>query len=299
MKRKLIALSAITFVFLFLTGVGIGQAQDSTKGFSLKITGGYGTMAVGDFNTVVDGLNNLYNDIVPMLAGFTKAGAFKTLNYGIELEGEIIIKLPGNFGLGIGTGYYLRSKDSEISIENIALGEINISLKPEFKAIPVTLTFYYFLSPKSPVNLYLNGGVGYYFGKATFTLREDLEQVGLPPAWSEMRSEAKDQGFGFHGGVGLEFNVISKVAFFIEGNGIYCKLKSWEGDAITEYSSGSGDEESGTVWYYEDEMVGLDRSYAQFTISEDKPDWGGISNVRKLEWNLSGLSLRVGIRIKF
>jgi len=46
-------------------------------------------------------------------------------------------------------------------------------------------------------------------------------------------------------------------------------------------------------------MVGLDRSYAQFTISEDKPDWGGISNVRKLEWNLSGLSLRVGIRIKF
>ena len=298
MKRKLIALSAMIFGFFFLTGIGIGQAQDSTKGFSLKITGGYGTMAVGDFNTVVEDLDSLYTYAVSLM-GYTKDGALKKLNYGIELEGEIIMKLPGNFGLGIGTGYYLRSKDSEFSVEDVAFGEANVSLKPEFTAIPITLTFYYFLPSKSLVNLYLNGGVGYYFGKATFTLRQVMEPVGLPPEWNEIRSEAKDQGFGFHGGVGLEFNVISKVAFFIEGNGIYCKLKSWEGDGITEDSFGFSDEDSGTVWYYEEEMVGLDRSYAQFTISEDKPDWGYISNVRKLEWNLSGLSLRVGIRIKF
>ena len=297
MKRKLIALSAMIFGFFFLTGIGIGQAQDSTKGFSLKITGGYGTMAVGDFNTVVEDQDSFYTYIVSLM-GYTRDGALKKLNNGIELEGEIIMKLPGNFGLGIGTGYYLRSKDSEFSVEDVAFGKVNISLKPEFTAIPITLTFYYFLPSKSPVNLYLNGGVGYYFGKATFTLREDYEPVGFPPGWIEIRSEAKDQGFGFHGGVGLEFNVISKVAFFIEGNGIYCKLKSWEGDAITEDSFGFSDEDSGTVWYYEHDM-GLDRLYADFTMSEDKPDWWGISNVRKLEWNLSGLSLRVGIRIKF
>jgi len=297
MKRKLIALSAMIFGFFFLTGIGIGQAQDSTKGFSLKITGGYGTMAVGDFNTVVEDLDSLYTYTVSLM-GYTKDGALKKLNYGIELEGEIIMKLPGNFGLGIGTGYYLRSKNSEFSIEDVAFGEVNVSIQPEFTAIPITLTFYYFLPSKSLVNLYLNGGVGYYFGKSIFTLRQDLEFVGFPPEWIEGRLEAKDQGFGFHGGVGLEFNVISKVAFFIEGNGIYCKLKSWEGDAITEDSFGFSDEDSGTVWYYEDDM-GLDRLYAQFIISEDKPDWGGISNVRKLEWNLSGLSLRVGIRIKF
>jgi opacity protein-like surface antigen len=292
MKRKLIASSAIIFGFFFLTGIGIGQSQDFIKGFSLKLTGGYGTMAVGDFNTVVEDLDSRYNYIASYY-GVTKEGTLKQLNYGIELEGEIIMKLPGNFGLGIGTGYYLRSKDSEFSIEEYLPGYgyfqgRTISLKPKFTAIPITLTFYYFLPSKSLVNLYLNGGIGYYFGKVTFTIREDLvPYFDDSPEWNEKQLEAKDQGFGLHGGVGLEFNVISKVAFFIEGNGIYCILKSWKGDVITEYSHKSSDKESGTVLYYEE------AGYANFTTSKDRP------NVRKLRWNLSGLSLRGGIRIRF
>ena len=299
MKRKLIASSAMIFGFFFLTGIGIGQSQDFIKGFSLKLTGGYGTMAVGDFNTVVEDQDSLYNNIASLF-GYPKDGALKQLNYGIELEVEIIMKLPGNFGLGIGTGYYQRSKDSEFSIEGnwwFYPGR-NISWKPKFTAIPITLTFYYFLPIKSLVNLYLNGGVGYYFGKATFTLREDFFPYGTwPTEWNEKRLEAKDQNFGIHGGVGLEFNVISKVDFFIEGNGIYCKLKSWKGNVITEYSHKLSDEDSGTVWYYEEGWgEGL---YANFTASEDRPNWGGISNVRNFKWDLSGLSLRAGIIIRF
>lgn len=298
MKRKLIASSAMIFGFFFLTGIGICQSQDFIKGFSLKLTGGYGTMAVGDFNTVVEDQDSLYNNIASLF-GYPKDGALKQLNYGIELEVEIIMELPGNFGLGIGTGYYQRSKDSEFSIEGrfYLYPERNISYKPKFTAIPITLTFYYFFPSKSLVNLYMNGGVGYYFGKAIFTIREDLEPFGGWFEWNEKRSEAKDQGFGLHGGVGLEFNVISKVAFFIEGNGIYCILKSWRGDVITEYSYKLSDEDSGTVWYYE-EWRG-ERLYANFTTSEDRPALGRISNVRKFKWNLSGLSLRGGIRIRF
>lgn len=297
-------------IFALFSLVGIGQSKDFIKGFSLKLTGGYGTMAVGDFNTVVEDLNRLYNDIATYW-GYPKEGELIKLNYGIELEVEIIMKLTGNFGLGIGTGYYQRSKDSAFSIEGNwwwYLGR-NISLKPEFKAIPITLTFYYFLPLKSLANLYLNGGIGYYFGKATFTAREDFFPYGdWPTEWDEKRLEAKDQNLGLHGGVGLEFNVISKVAFFIEGNGIYCILKSWKGDIIneygyefsdTEYSYRQSDEESGTILYYERSGGGW--LYANFTLSADMPDMGGgdISNIRKFKWNLSGMSLRGGIRIRF
>ena len=301
MKRRLIILSTIIFALFSL--VGIGQSQDFIKGFSLKLTGGYGTMAVGDFNTVVEDLDSLYNYIASYY-GVTKEGTLKQLNYGIELEGEIIMKLPGNFGLGIGTGYYLRSKDSEFSIEEYypsyeGFQGRTISLKPKFTAIPITLTFYYFLPSKSLVNLYLNGGIGCYFGKATFTIREDLvPYFDDSPEWNEKQLEAKDQNFGLHGGVGLEFNVISNVAFFIEGNGLYCKLKSWKGDVITEYSHELSDKESGTVFYYEEEGWG-ERLYTKFTASKIKPTWDGISNVRKFEFNLSGFSLRGGIIIRF
>ena len=62
MKRKLISLSTMIFAFFFLTCTGIGQAQDFIKGFSLKFTGGYGTMATGDYNTVGEDQEQYFDD---------------------------------------------------------------------------------------------------------------------------------------------------------------------------------------------------------------------------------------------
>jgi len=275
MKRKLSILTTIIFVLFALTGMS--QAKD----FSLKLTGGYGTMTVGDYNSFGE-----------------KQGEFKSLKWGVEGEGEIIFKLPAGLGIGIGVGYIQRSNESDLGVTIPLLGEFNLNLQPDLTAIPINLSAYYFTPGVVPLKLFAYGGVGYYFGKINHIFRVDMS----PPAyWEQTEGDIKGQGFGFHGGAGLEFNFIPKVSFFVEGRARYCKLTSWEGDETSRDSDGATDSQSGTLWYFEalDTNFGTGQWFSALTLSDTQPAGAEVRNVRKYEADLSGFILRVGIRIKF
>ena len=107
MRAKLIFLSILALTFFCF--VAICQAQDSNKRFSLKLTAGYGSMAVGDINAMLEGQENLFSHFAS-LTGATKEGQFKELNRGYEYEGEFVINITEHFALGIGAGYILRGK---------------------------------------------------------------------------------------------------------------------------------------------------------------------------------------------
>jgi len=298
MKRKLIALSTMIFAFFFFTGTGFGQVQDFIKGFNLKFTGGYGTMATGDYNTMGKDLESYFDDYSALL-GVSRTGEFKKINMGLEFEGEIIMDLNGNFGIGFGVGYIRRSNESEISLSVPGIGSISYSLEPIITVTPVNLSLYFFPPIASSMNIYLYGGFGYYISKLTSIYRFDAQLAGFPEYWEKSESELKDKGLGFHAGAGLEFNIAPKIAIFIEGKGRYCKLKSWEGDSTLTDSDGWTGSESGTMWYYEAQDFDTGKWYSMIVLQEDKPSGYYIRNIREFEVNLSGISLRTGIRIKF
>lgn len=131
-------------------------------------------------------------------------------------------------------------------------------------------------------------------GKLTGT-----SEIAMDGYWEKSESELKDKGLGFHAGAGLEFNIAPKIAIFIEGKGRYCKLKSWEGDVTWTDSDGWTDSESGTMWYYEAQDSDTNKWYSMFALQEDKPSGYDIRNIREFAVNLTGISLRTGIRIKF
>jgi hypothetical protein len=310
MKKTLTVLSTFLVVVFFLV-IEI-QAKDFPKGFSLKFTGGYGTMSIGDLNVVIEDLENSYNDWAS-LPDATKEGEFKKLNTGFEYEGELIISFSEHFGIGIGAGFIKREEPSKVTFE--LDGEpylyYDISCNPELSAIPIKLSIYYYIPILSRMNLFLNGGIGYYFGKLNYRSVWDAHMVYEGWDSSDVRSasviETKDNGIGFHGGIGFEYNVIKNLAFFVEGVGRYAMLKDWEGDSIEyiEFSSGGPTEEttetsSGTLWYYEyyPETSPDSPSYV-LKIQEEKPMHPNYRNVRKAEGDLSGFSLRIGLRISF
>ncbi len=298
MKRKLIALPTMIFAFFFLTGPGFGQAQDFIKGFSLKFTGGYGTMATGDYNTMGKSQEQYFDDYSALL-GVTRTGEFKKLNMGLEFEGELIMDLGGTFGIGFGVGYIRRSNESELDLSLTGVGSLSYSNAPIITVTPVNLSLYFFPPIAPSMNIYLYGGLGYYIGKVTSTLRADTQLVGFPSYWAETETEVKDKGLGFHAGAGLEFNIAPKIAIFIEGKGRYCKLKSWEGDETTVDSDGWTESSSGTTWYYEAQDYDTGNWYSMIALQEDKPSGFGIRDIREFKVNLTGISLRAGIRIKF
>jgi opacity protein-like surface antigen len=290
MKRKLAVLSMLLFAIFTLTG--LSQAQK----FRVKLSGGYGTMATGDYNSFGVGLNDLISILEAL--GATTEGEFNKINPGFEYEAEFILSLPAGFGVGVGVGYMQRGKITELSASIPLVGSASASIEPKITAIPVNISAYYFTPGVAPLKFFVYGGFGYYFGK----LATDIREASTPSAfWSEQEAKLKDQSFGFHGGVGLEFKVASRIALFIEGRARYCKLTSWNGDGTYEDSDGVTETDEGLMWYFEelDQNYGSGKWLPAITIATDSPSGPNIRNAREFEVNLSGISLRTGIRIRF
>ena len=92
-----------------------------------------------------------------------------------------------------------------------------------------------------------------------------------------------------------------KIALFIEGRARQGKLEGLEGDGNYEDSDGSTDADTGSLWYLEelDQNYGSGEWFPGITLSRNTPTGATIRNVRKFVINLSGISLRTGIRIRF
>jgi hypothetical protein len=298
MKRRFVVLSLFMIVFFSLVkGV---QSENFIKGFSIKFTGGYGNMAIGDLNAVLEGQENLFN-FYTSEAGVAKEGEFKELNRGFEYECEFIIDIAEHFGLGIGVGYIQREQPNEFTIE---MGEFNeysytsSSLNPKLSVIPIRLTLYYFFPIAARFNLFLNGGIGYYFGKINYSVRDEVQMGDW--RWVHLEViEAQDNGLGFHGGIGFEFSVTKSLAFFMEGAGRYAKFKDWEGGE-TLTSNGNVDITAGRLWHYGIPYGNDGRKYYSWLdIQKEKPNDPDLRNVRKAEGDYSGISFRFGLKIKF
>jgi len=290
MKRKLAVSSMLLFAIFTFTGMSHAQK------FRLKLSGGYGTMTTGDYNTFGAGLDDLLSTLEAL--GATTEGEFNKINPGFEYEAEFILSLPAGFGVGVGFGYIQRSEMTELSASIPLVGSASASIDPKIKAIPINISAYYFTPGVAPLKLFVYGGIGYYFGTLTTDIRESSTP---PPFWSDQEGKLKDQSFGLHGGMGLEFEVAPRIALFIEGRARYCKLKSWNGDATYEDSDGFTGAEAGLMWYFEelDQNYGSGEWFPGITIATGPPTSPDIRNARKFEVNLSGVSLRTGIRIKF
>jgi opacity protein-like surface antigen len=296
MRKKSVLLSlAILCIFILTTA---GSAQDFLKRFSLKLTGGYGSLAGGDVIEAVDGLNSQLEDLAA-IAGLPTPGEVENAKWGLDFEGELVFSLSKNFGVSLGAGYLVRKIDSivEIRLEPIISG--SFLWEPKYTVIPVTLSGYYYFPVASKANVFFKAGIGYYFAKINFKTREELVIVGELNEWDQNDAEAKDNGFGFHGGLGFEYNITGSVALYAEGIGRYINLKEWEVDNTYRDSSGYTLRQSGSFWYEEEFNAGTGKYYPSLTISEQRPSSPWIRNARKAEIDLSGLSFRIGVRIKF
>jgi len=296
MKKGMVFLCLVIFsVFIF---TATSTAQAIFKGFSLKLSGGLGTWSGGDMNMVIEAYNSQFQDVASHF-GASMDGSFNKLNWGTDFEGEFIMDLTRNIGVGIGIGYIHRKKDSSVDTRFGSGVSQSFEMEPQFTAIPITLSAYYHFPLAAKMDAFLKAGVGYYMGKSKFNVRDELEIPGFPPRWQEEKRRASSNSFGFHGGIGLEFNLLENIAFFLEGIGRYAKLKDWDVDV--QYRTFA--EESGTMsgtWYIVEVLnYATGKYYKVIITSVGTPSVEYFRNPKKAEISYSGISLRVGIKIVF
>ncbi len=203
-------------------------------------------------------------------------------------------------------------------------------LQPRYslRSIPLTLTIYYFFPAGKRVNFFLGCGGGFYLGKITyeeeyeytFDYRDEkylsaslLEFVDQYSSSGTYLEESTSHAIGFHAKSGLELKIRQDLLLFIEVQGRWANYSDWKGSWKDEYAwdhtwgywganfdrDSSEDVGEGKLWMVEFESDETGKSYPRFIFSKEKPVGSSYSGMRPAKINLSGVTVRVGIRLSF
>lgn len=260
------------------------------KKFGLKISGGISNLSGTDYDPSDWGWDFL-RKVTMENQGGTYAWEQNVLDWGWEITGELVFNLSSRFDIAGGVGYITGKSHSKGTTTLAGVTTINeTNLKA--KAIPVTLTLYYFLPVSSKSRFSLGAGVGYYF--ASFTRNYLHEQVGIYWIDADFMGSASD--VGFHGGIGFEYDLSEAVAIVIEGLGRYAKVSGFEGTRERIDSNNWSDSWEGK-FYYSDRQHSSGTLLPRVNLSDPSSIENAI-NARDYETDFSGFTIRIGLKIK-
>jgi opacity protein-like surface antigen len=261
--------------------------------FSLKIHGGLTHMLISDLNDALRGTSNYYRD----LSNVDMEEELEPVHWGFDFGGELIIHFTPRIGIALGGGYIQADKKTTMDVTWEG-SPYKDTANPRVTAIPLTFGLYVGLPLAKIMNFTVNAGIGYYLGTVKWHYSWDSEYHDYEENW-----EAKSNAVGFQGSLGFEFNFLRNLAVVIEGFGRYAKLKSLKGDYNWKrefFGHEEGVIENSTLWYYEWRSIDTGNEYPRIKFDDEMPTETSFQrNIREGEIDLTGFSVRAGIKIKF
>ena len=252
--------------------------------FNLFLSGGGNFISGGDLNEGSQGLADYYSDIL----GIQGKGDIKPLDLSYIFGAEISFSLSNVFFVGIGADYLFRERESRVEFQNSSSID-SLTTRPKIKAIPVRLTLYCY-----PVHFfYIKTGLEYFFTECSYFYRIKEDDI-----FKDWTGEAKARDVGIVGGFGFVQEIVPHLDFFMEATGRYARINNFEGKTDYKESTGLTYTEEGILYIYEGK-TSEEKSYPLLFIREKKPTEAGVSDVQNAMIDLSGFSIKAGIRIRF
>lgn len=273
--------------------------------------GGGDYFQIGDLNDYLQGRQDYLGDDASIL---DIQGSYQPLKYGYSGGAEVFIDFTRHIGIGIGASYFQVKKKNDVHrIHDYSPADdpnpvfLNEMIFPQVKAIPLTFSLNLGLPLGAVIKLKISGGVGYYFGTIVWDYQMEANFLENKMSW-----ESKSNTIGYHGSLGLVFNLSRRFGCFIEGFGRYAVLKDMSGSlTINEIWKGNTIDlfyESSFLKFLEINSYITDKWYPLVSIDEDGVVGSGYNNVplfnsyrdlRNAVLDLTGVSLRAGFIIKF
>lgn len=219
----------------------------------------------------------------------------------LDVSLELVYQFNPNFGLSIGTGYISKGINGSLGRFSFPIGSSlngDFSYNPFFNTnlYPVYLSAIWSYPVMLEGEIFVLGGVGYYFGRISCASYDSEHNIQDPEnQWNYLPWLYKSDiaSLGYHGGIGFAYDVSNRSALFIEA--IYRIVNIRNLDSVNRDVSASG-----IFDLLGDEIKRLgDKStflYAQRFGGEEA--WGDI-DYRITNLSFSRLSFRVGYRFKF
>jgi len=308
MKNSLKSLVLLFFLLLLVQFAFSEEKKPFKPRFSLKLTAGLGSaLPIGDVNDCLESFNN--NELFEAHREYETGqviGEIKTLDTRVfHGEAELRFDLTPRISFGIATSTPIH-KRNESSVTYTILGWagpqiMTWTFRPEIKvSFPIRLSAYYTLPLIRRLSISIGGGLGFYSAK--------IEQFGRYYAiyplgdtgWVNASQVAKRNfALGFHGNIILAYNFSNKLALITEFQYRQSKISGFKGTKKCENIHGDKSEESGTLYYFTEWNYFIGTRYANLEIFETPNDpFRWIDDVRKASLDLSGYSIRMGIKIR-
>ncbi len=260
--------------------------------FHLKLAGGLSLFNPPDVNrAILDWEGYLERDADSRNTWTYLQGKAPQQKNGFEFGGELVIQLSIRWAISVGSGFSyseLTSEDTEVRILK-PLGE-TIEVQPRtLSAIPLVFSVYYHMPLSSRLRVYAKAGSGFVWAKH---VERDGSRRITNPNFSYSRTEsASARSPLYQGGLGFDFSLESGVRFFIEG--LYRSLR------IQGFTGAMESGEIGTLYNFEEYHENLDFWQIKNRLLIQPPSEENMRSVRETELDLSGLSLVMGVAIRF
>lgn len=253
-------------------------------GLTVKVSLGFNHIAAGEINDGIRGMVEYYKDLISEWGHYFDREV-KPFHSGFDFGADAIYSLTSHIGIGLGLSYIQWERKSWLTLTEPKLLR-RLESMPQVKAIPVRLGAFVTLPLFRKINVIFNAGPTYYFARYIYHMAYRPYSV---------IQKASGKGLGFHGGIGLELEWNSRATFFIEYQGRYAKLNTFEG---TEEIISFGDRQTRkgllcSVEYMEGSEMG--RGLAVYKEEEMLL----YPNVKRADFDLGGFAIRVGAKVKF
>jgi hypothetical protein len=301
----------MTFLWRVLTAITLTLIPASALAgvkISLRIQGGWANIAGGDVN---NGTQAFYDwgkaHFGPMSGGLIEGG-FSPLHGGYEIGGDVIFQLTRTFGLGIGMSYLRMSSTNDESMMKIRqnaedLNPFFVYEATELNAVPIRLGAFFSWPVNDRLDITANGGFSWCLRvryHADWWISR-FDPLDMPPSQHlSTRAETGTLSIGLQGGAGVEYRLLPRIGLFVEAQGRLARSRGLEGMSTSEEGEWGGlfpsFSESGTLYF---ESVPMLSGEPRLVIVQTAPPPGPGGNARLAAVDLSGVTLRAGIRVRF
>jgi hypothetical protein len=252
--------------------------------FTLSFSAGGNYAQGGDLNQAIKGLPDLYEDSL----GIRGIGSIGSAHLGYVLGIEVFFPLSEMISWGLGAEYFKAKNTGQVEYFQENSSSV-LDVQPQFGATP----FHLFLSFNPVPQLYVKGGISYFFARCSYTY---LAEAGV--GTQRWQGKAHAGGLGLMGGLGYVKKHSESLSFFAEITGRLARIQGFTGKEEFQDASGEVFTEKGTLYLIQTQVL-EDRTHPVLFIRQTRPNEAGIISAREAKIDYSGMGFKIGLRIQF
>lgn len=268
------------------------KAARSRIGIGLRLSGGMIFFDGGDIND--SKANVTLNKYLADKYGQPYTIDESDLNRAFEGGADLLLHLGQRFGVALGASYSNGKSENRIVIDlsGSPPATYTITFDPAVSAVPVTVGLFFTPPLGGRINLLAEAGGGWTFARLA------IEQAFVGSMGSmQFNAEGTAGGPCMYARLGLEVALARHFLFFIEALGRYGKIRGFEGSYEFIQNSALVASGSGRFYTYDLDVSGHPVRFIDFT--DEPPSGASAGNVGETRVDLSGISVRGGLRIRF